>query len=47
MDYCIKCDVQMIHKEDRDICPNCGYQHLDEEPQDESEPDDTLGMEQT
>ena len=27
MDYCIKCDVQMIHTHNADICPNCGHSH--------------------
>lgn len=28
MDYCIKCDCQMIHLEEEDVCPNCGYSSL-------------------
>lgn len=31
MDYCIKCDVQLIHKEKEDICPNCGWSSIDDE----------------
>lgn len=31
MEYCPKCDVQMIHKEQYDICPNCGLTNPDEE----------------
>jgi DNA-directed RNA polymerase subunit M/transcription elongation factor TFIIS len=31
MDYCIKCDTQMIHKEHYDICPKCGFSNPDEE----------------
>lgn len=31
MDYCVKCDVQMIHLESYDVCPLCGLTDPDEE----------------
>jgi len=39
MDYCIKCDVQMIHLTSCDVCPHCGFSTDDTEEDRKNEND--------
>lgn len=38
MEHCPKCDVQLIHKPNISICPNCGWDTEQEPEEHEPEP---------